>query len=102
MKDKPRTEDQLLPYDIIEAATRGDITAINSVLAHFEGYIAALATRTLYDEHGCPCQYLDPELKRRLETKLIVRVLKFKLVSSIGGRCVPLSTPAAFLVFTRT
>ena len=52
MKDKPRTEDQLLPYDIIEAATRGDITAINSVLAHFEGYIAALATRTLYDEHG--------------------------------------------------
>lgn len=55
MKDKPRTEDQLLPYDIIEAATRGDITAINSVLAHFEGYIAALATRTLYDEHGCPC-----------------------------------------------
>lgn len=80
MKDKPRTEDQLLPYDIIKAATRGDITAINSVLAHFEGYIAALATRTLYDEHGCPCQYLDPELKRRLETKLIVRVLKFKLV----------------------
>ena len=39
MKDKPRTEDQLLPYDIIEAATCGDITAINSVLAHFEGYI---------------------------------------------------------------
>ena len=102
MKDKPRTEDQLLPYDIIEAATRGDITAINSVLAHFEGYIAALATRTLSDEHGCPCQYLDPELKRRLETKLIVRVLKFKLVSSIGGRCVPLSTPAAFLVLMRT
>ena len=80
MKDKPRTEDQLLPYNIIEAATRGDITAINSVLAHFEGYIAALATRTLSDEYGCPCQYLDPELKRRLETKLIVRVLKFKLV----------------------
>ena len=54
--------------------------AINSALAHLEGYIAALDTRMLYDEHGCPCQYLDPELKRRLETKLIVRVLKFKLV----------------------
>lgn len=37
-----------------------------------------LATRTLYNEQGCPCQYLDPELKRRLETKLIVRILKFK------------------------
>ena len=54
MKAKSRTEDQLLPYETIEAATNGDITAINSVLAHFEGYIATLATRTLYDEHGCP------------------------------------------------
>lgn len=80
MKATSRNENQLLPYETIEAATRGDITAINSVLAHFDGYIATLATRTLYDEHGCPCQYLDPELKRRLETKLIVRVLKFKLV----------------------
>ena len=79
MRPKPRGEDQLLPFETIEAATRGDITAINSVLAHFEGYIATLATRTLYDQHGCPCQYLDPELKRRLETKLIVRVLNFKI-----------------------
>lgn len=79
MKTKPRSEDQLLPFDTIEAASKGDITAINSVLAHFEGYIATLATRTLYDEHGCPHPYLDPELKRRLETKLIVRVLKFKI-----------------------
>ena len=39
MKAKSRTEDQLLPYETIEAATNGDITAINSVLAHFEGYI---------------------------------------------------------------
>ena len=79
MKATSRNENQLLPYETIEAATRGDITAINSVLAHFDGYIATLATRTLYDEHGCPCQYLDPELKRRLETKLNVRVLKYKL-----------------------
>ena len=79
MKAKSRSEDQLLPYETIEAATRGDITAINSVLAHFEGYISTLATRTLYDEHGCPYQYLDSELKRRLETKLIVRILRFKI-----------------------
>ena len=79
MKSTNRSEDQLLPFETIEAAAAGDITALSSVLAHFEGYIAALATRTLYDEHGCPYQYLDPELKRRLETKLIVRVLKFKI-----------------------
>lgn len=79
MKGKTRPEDRLLPYKTIETAIHGDVAAINSVLAHFEGYIAALATRTLYDEHGCSYQYLDPELKRRLETKLIVRILKFKI-----------------------
>ena len=46
MKAKSRTEDQLLPYETIEAATNGDITAINSVLANFEVYIATLATRS--------------------------------------------------------
>lgn len=79
MNAKSRSEDQLLPLEIIEAATHGDIAAINSVLAHFEGYIAKLATRTLYDEQGSSYQYLDPELQRRLETKLIVRILRFKL-----------------------
>lgn len=71
-------EDALLPFDVIEAATQGDITAVNSVLKHFEGYISTLATRTLYDEYGSPYQFIDPELKRRLETKLIVRILCFK------------------------
>ena len=79
MKPKTRSEDQLLPFHMIEAATRGDVTALNAVLEHFGGYIAALATRTLYDESGTACQCLDPELKRCLETKLIVRVLNFKI-----------------------
>lgn len=79
MKAKYRPENQLLPFEVIEAAVNGDITAINSVLAHFEGYIATLATRKLYDEYGCSHRYLDPELKRRLETKLIVRILEFTI-----------------------
>lgn len=79
MKPKTRSEENLLPFHIIEAATQGDVTALNSVLEHFEGYIAALATRTLYDGNGIACQCLDPELKRNLETKLIVRILRFKI-----------------------
>ena len=85
-----------LPFEIIEAATHGDITAINSVLAHFEGYIATLATCTLYDEHGSPCQSRPgaettagnevdrphPQVQDRIAT---------------GGRYVPLSIPAAVL-----
>lgn len=76
MKHQQRPEDQLLPFSIIESATQGDPDAISSVLNHFEGYIATLATRTLYDEYGRSYRCLDPELKKRMEAKLIVRILQ--------------------------
>lgn len=67
----------LLPYTTIEAAASGDVDAINAVLKHYERYIAALATRTLYDENGNPHLCVDEEMKRRLETKLITKILSF-------------------------
>ena len=51
----------LLPYSTIEAAASGNVDAINAVLKHYERYIAALATRTLYDENGVPHLCLDEE-----------------------------------------
>nr|WP_226323072.1 helix-turn-helix domain-containing protein [Streptococcus dysgalactiae] len=33
-------------------AASGDVDAINTILKHYEGYIAALSTRQLYDEWG--------------------------------------------------
>ena len=41
---------RLLPYAVIVAASQGEPTAVRAVLRHFEGYIARLATRPLYDE----------------------------------------------------
>ena len=49
------------------------------VLKHYEGYIAALATRKLYDEYGNPHYCVDETLRRRLETKLITKILAFKV-----------------------
>ena len=37
-------------FQMIRAASNGDIEAINAVLKHYEGYIAALSTRKMYDE----------------------------------------------------
>ena len=76
-----KTESSLLPYSVIEAAASGNVDAINAVLKHYERYIAALATRTLYDENGNPHLCVDEEMKRRLETKLITRILTFKVES---------------------
>lgn len=57
----------LLPYSTIEAAASGNVDAINAVLKHYERYIAALATRTLYDENGVPHLCLDEEKVCRID-----------------------------------
>lgn len=67
----------LLPFPVVVAATSGDVIAINQVLKHFEGYIIALATKPLYDEYGNVHLFLDEELRRELETKLITKILSF-------------------------
>jgi len=67
-----------LPYGVIEAAVSGNIEAINVVLKHYERYIVVLSTRKLYDENGSTHLCVDNELKRRLETKLITKILEFK------------------------
>jgi hypothetical protein len=70
---------KLLPYHTVAAAVSGDVEAINRVLKHYEGYIAVLATRKLYDEYGNPHHCVDENLRCRLETKLITKILAFEL-----------------------
>ena len=35
---KTRNKENLLPFHIIKAASEGDVSAINAVLKHYEGY----------------------------------------------------------------
>ena len=78
-KNKHRAKEKLLPFHIIKAASEGDISAINVVLKHYEGYIIKLSTRKLYDEDGQIHYCVDETLRRRLETKLITKIVDFKL-----------------------
>lgn len=43
-------ENTLVPYPVILAASTGDPDAMKIVLQHFNGYIASLSMRKLYDE----------------------------------------------------
>lgn len=73
-------EDWLLPFDVIEAATKGDSEALAKVLKHFEGYIAKMSTRTVYDEFGQALPRVDEDLKQRIECKLMAQIImKFKI-----------------------
>ena len=71
---------RLIPYPVIEAAISGDTDAVNEVVRHYSGYIATLCQRTDRDENGNYCTYVDEELRRRLETRLIISILGFKLI----------------------
>lgn len=69
---------ELLPYEVIVDASTGDVDAINAVLKHYERYITSLALRRVYDEDGNDYVIVDEEIRRRLETKLIMKILQFK------------------------
>lgn len=70
---------ELLSLSVIDAARDGDSQAVDQVLRHYSGYIAALSTRTSYDLDGFPRPQVDEDLRRRLETKLIISILGFDL-----------------------
>lgn len=79
-KKSKRTEENLLPFHIIKAASEGDVIAINTVLEHYKSYILSLSTRKMYDERGQIHFCIDETLRRRLETKLITKILDFEAV----------------------
>ena len=69
----------LLPFHIIKAASEGDVETINTVVDHYEGYIIRLSILKMYDEYGQVHYCIDETLRRRLQTKLITKVLDFKI-----------------------
>ena len=74
-----KSKRKLLTLDVIRAASKGDYEAMDVVLRHYEGYILKLSIRRMYDEEGQLHYYVDETLKGRLETKLIEKVLDFKI-----------------------
>jgi len=68
----------LLPYPVILSASLGDCVAMDMVLKHYARYINSLCMRTFYDEAGNPHICIDEDMKNRLESKLIAKVLEFE------------------------
>lgn len=70
-------ESKLLPFTTICAAAQGDPDALTAVLHHFDGFIAAKSMRIFYDEYGQSYRGVDPILRRRIENKLIKRIVEW-------------------------
>lgn len=74
---KQRNKVNLPPFEVIIAASNGNVEAVNMILKHYERYIFKLSTRKMYDEFGQTHYCVDETLRRRLETRLIIQILDF-------------------------
>ena len=60
-----------IPVPVILAAVNGDEDALAAVVAHYQSYIRALATRPLKYDYGNTYLCVDEDMRLRLEAKLI-------------------------------
>lgn len=66
-------------FEIIQAAIDGDVDAINQVLVYFQPFIESECKRKFKDEFGKAQYIVDEFMKRRMETKLITKILDFEI-----------------------
>ena len=65
----------VIPVPVILAAVNGDEDALAAVVAHYQSYIRALATRPLKDDYGNTYLCVDEDMRLRLEAKLIYSIV---------------------------
>ena len=64
--------------DFIQKAIEGDALVINDILRRYDGYIRTLSTKRVYDIDGNEYHKMDEDLHRRIQTRLILAIPKFK------------------------
>ena len=71
----------LIPMSVIYEAINGDDLAISAVISHYRGYIRFLSRRPCRNTLGFERLYVDEDMQRRLESKLIYAVItNFKIL----------------------
>ena len=68
-----------VPFDVIVQAIDGDVVAINQIKEHFRPYTMQRSLRFLKDEVGQKHLVVDEVLSARLETRLLTKILAFKI-----------------------
>ena len=76
-KPKKRNE-QKLSLENLTSASHGDADAMERVLENYTGYIRTLSTKSIKDESGKLCLFIDETLQHELELQLISAVIRFK------------------------
>lgn len=73
-------------YHTIAAAKAGDSEAMMAIVRHYASYITAFSKRPYYDEYGNRCDFVDEEIRQRIEAKLMFQIIyKFDLCKLPSG-----------------
>lgn len=72
----------MIPFPVIVRAADGDIEAVNQIVRHYSGFIASRSMRPMKDEYGNTHMVVDETLRRRMETRLIAKILSFEIRES--------------------
>lgn len=62
-------------YQVILAAKAGDPKALAEILQYYAAYISAHSRRTYFDEYGNQYEYIDEEIRQRIESKLMYMIM---------------------------
>lgn len=65
----------MIPFPVIVRAADGDIEAVNQIVRHY----ASRSMRPMKDEYGNTHMVVDETLRRRMETRLIAKILSFEI-----------------------
>ena len=76
---KAKKHREMPEFEIIQAAIEGDAEAINQILSFFQPFSNSECKREYKDEFGRIHYAADEYMKRRLETKLITKILDFEI-----------------------
>ncbi len=74
-----RKTNSLISYDLIKKALDGDTVVINQIRDHYRPYFSKLAIRVIKDKSGKKKAVVDEVLRGRLETKLLITILRFEI-----------------------
>ena len=80
----------MIPFPVIVRAADGDLEAVNQIVRHYSGFIASRSMRPMKDEYGNTHMVVDETLRRRMETRLIAKILSFEITLSCGSMDKPM------------
>ena len=77
---KKKNKQTNIDFEIIFKAVNGNAIEVNIIVDQYARYIAKLSTIVSKAKNGNYYKYVDEDMRRQLETKLITKMQNFKLI----------------------